>query len=172
MAEEQLWKGQSSQWKNAVPNAFLLIAIGVAVWLHRTYPWGGWAWVVVAVIAIYALGKWLVNKTTTYQLTTERLVTTRGILTKVTDTLELYRVRDLQTVQPLLLRMLGLENVHLFASDATTEVIIIDYLPASLHLGDQLRKAVEACREKKRVRALDVVNEDGPGGGADSTALS
>jgi uncharacterized membrane protein YdbT with pleckstrin-like domain len=171
MAEEQLWKGQSSQWKNAIPNAFLLIAIGVAAWLNATYPWGVWAWIGVAVIAIYVFGKWLVNKTTTYELTTERLVTKRGILTKVTDTLELYRVRDLQTVQPLMLRMLGLENIHLFASDATTEVIIIDYLPASLQLGDQLRKTVEACRERKRVRALDVVNEDNAGG-ADTTALS
>ena len=169
MAEEQLWKGQSSQWKNAIPNALLLIAIGVAVWLQMTYPWGKWAWIAVAVLAIQAFWKWLVNKTTTYELSTERLVTKRGILTKVTDTLELYRVRDLQTIQPLMLRMLGLENIHLFASDATTEVIIIDYLPASLQLGDILRKTVESCRERKRVRALDVVNED-HAGDHDSTA--
>jgi len=171
MSEEQLWKGQSSQWKNAGPNILLLLSIGIAAWLQSTQLWGKWAWIVVGVIAIVAFWNWLVNKTTTYELTTERLVTSRGILTKVTDTLELYRVRDLQTVQPLMLRMIGLENINLFASDATTEVMVIDYLPASLKLGDQLRKAVEACRERKRVRALDVVNEDGPGAG-DSSALS
>ena len=160
MAEEQIWKGHSSQWKNFNAYFLFLLTLGVAIWLHKTYPWGQWAYVVVGVVALWAFWRWLLIKTTTYELTTERLVTTRGVLTKVTDTLELYRVRDLQVVQPLLLRMLNLQNVHLLASDATTEALVIDYLPTNLNLGDQLRKAVEACREKKRVRAFDVVSED------------
>jgi uncharacterized membrane protein YdbT with pleckstrin-like domain len=166
MAEETIWRGHSSQLKNVGAYALLVISLGIAIWLHQTYPWGGWAYLVVALFALWALWKWLVVKTMSYELTTERLITTRGILTKVTDTLELYRVRDLQTVQPLLLRMMGLENIHLLASDATTEAIVIDYLPANLKLGEQLRKAVEVCREKKRVRALDIVTEEGQEGGS------
>lgn len=161
MAEEQIWKGQSSHWKNIGTYFLFILSLGVAVWLHLSYPWGKWAYGFVGAAALAALWQWIVIKTTTYELTTERLVTKRGILTKVTDTLELYRVRDLQIVQPLTLRVLGLENVSLFASDATTEAIVIDYLPADLKLGDKLRVAVEACREKKRVRSLDMVNEDG-----------
>lgn len=168
MSEEQIWKGHSSQWKNFVSYVFLLITLGVAIWLHQTQPWGMWAYIAPGIMAIWAFARWLMIKTTTYQLTTERFVTTRGILTKVTDTLELYRVRDLQIVQPLLLRMVGLENVHLLASDATTETIVIDYLPASMALGEKLRVAVEACRERKRVRALDVVTEEGGDGSGGS----
>jgi uncharacterized membrane protein YdbT with pleckstrin-like domain len=167
MAEEQIWKGHSSLWKNLGSYVLLVITTAVAVWLHATQPWGAWAYIAVAVVALWALWKLIVIKATTYQLTTERLVTTRGIFTKVTDTLELYRVRDLQIVQPLALRILGLENIHLLASDATTEAIVIDYLPAKLHLGEKLRKAIEDCREKKRVRAYDVVTDEGgtPGEG-------
>jgi uncharacterized membrane protein YdbT with pleckstrin-like domain len=171
MAEEQIWKGHSSHWKNAGTYLLVIIALGVAIWLHQTQPeWGHYAYIAPAIFAVWALWKWLLLRSTTYTLTTERFVTTKGILTKVTDTLELYRVRDLQIVQPLLLRMLGLENVLLFASDATTEVHVLDYLPASLQIGEKLRKAVEDCRERKRVRAFDVVSEEGPDAG--SGALS
>jgi len=167
MPEEQIWKGHSSQWKNAGSYVLLLIALGVAIWLHQTQPeWGHYAYIAPAIFALWALWKWLVIKSTTYALTTERFVTTRGILTKVTDTLELYRVRDLQIVQPLFLRIVGLENVILFASDATTEAYVIDYLPSSLQIGEKLRKAVEDCRERKRVRAFDVVTEEGGDAGA------
>lgn len=162
MPEEQIWKGHSSQWKNIGSYVLLLLTLGIAIWLHQTQPdWGHWTYIVPAFFALWAFWKWLLIKTTTYTLTTERFMTARGILTKVTDTLELYRVRDLQIVQPLFQRIVGLENVLLFASDATTEAVVIDYLPADLHLGEKLRKAVEDCRERKRVRAFDVVTEEG-----------
>ncbi len=162
MPEEPIWKGHSSQWKNASSYILVLLSLGVAIWLHQTQlDWGHWAYIVPAVFALWALWKMILIKSTTYTLSTERLVTSKGILTKVTDTLELYRVRDLQIVQPLMLRMLGLENVHMLASDATTETFVLDYMPANLQLGEKLRKAVEDCREKKRVRSFESVNEDG-----------
>ena len=165
MTEEPIWKGHSSQWKNAGSYVLVIISLGVAIWLHQTQPeWGHWTYIVPALFAIWALWRLLLIKSTVYTLTTERLVTTKGILTKVTDTLELYRIRDLQIVQPFTLRLLGLENVHLLASDATTESFVLDYMPANLHLGEKLRKAVEDCREKKRVRSFESVNEEGSEG--------
>ena len=44
--------------------------------------------------------------------------------------------------------------------------LVIDYLPVSLGLGEMFRSWVEKCREAKRVRAFDVVN-DSPGAGGD-----
>lgn len=161
MPEEQIWKGHSSQWKNASAHFLTVVTLGIAIWLHQTQPWGKWAYIVPAIFALVSLWKYIVVHSTAYELTNERFIITRGILTKVTDTLELYRVRDMQVVQPLILRLVGLENILLFANDATTDSIVLDYIPSNLKLGDKLRKAVEECREKKRVRALDVVNEDG-----------
>ena len=161
MPEEQIWKGHSSQWKNATAHLLTVVSLGAAIWLHQTQPWGQWAYIAPGIFALASLWKWIVVRSTAYELTNERFIITKGILTKITDTLELYRVRDMQVVQPLALRLVGLENIHLFANDATTDSIILDYIPTQLKLGDKLRKAVEDCREKKRVRTLDVVNEEG-----------
>lgn len=165
MPEEIIWKGTSSHWKNVnAYTAFILsILIATGLFLQDMGPWG---FVLVVLTGIWAFWKWLVNRTTEYQLTTERLVTTRGILTKVTDNLELYRVRDQQVIQPFTLRLLGLHNIHIITTDSSTAEAILDYMPTSLNLGDQLRKHVEACREAKRVRAIDVTSEvpgDHPG---------
>lgn len=158
MPEETLWKGTSSQWKNLGPYAVFVLVLALCIWLqwwqHVT-----WSFFLLIPVAVWVFWKWLVVKTTVYSLTTERLVTAHGILTKVTNTLELYRVRDLQMVQPLLLRFLKLQNVHVFATDATSPSTTLDYLPTADDLGERLRKSVEECRALKRVRALDVVNE-------------
>lgn len=172
MAEETIWKGTSSQWKNFNVYALTVIVAGVCGWLHwGRLQWSWWIFLAVAPLVVWSFSRWLVVKTTVYTLTNERLVTSHGILTKVTDTLELYRVRDLQIVQPLFLRILGLQNVHVYATDATTASMLLGYLPTADNLGERLRKSVEECRAAKRVRAMDVVNEsldpplgDGPVG--------
>jgi uncharacterized membrane protein YdbT with pleckstrin-like domain len=161
MPEEIIWKGTSSHWKNFKPYVLTLLSIpvcaGLHSWLHPKV--GPWIYGVAGIFALWALWNWLVIRSTTYELTSERLITTSGILTKVTNTLELYRVRDMQVVQPLLQRIVGMQNVHVITSDASTPEIILDFMKTNLELGEKLRKSVEACREAKRVRSMDVVNE-------------
>ncbi len=148
MSEQTLWSGTSSQWKNFGPFLACLLLVPI--------PW-----------AIY---RWLVVKTTTYTLTTERLLTARGVLNRTTDSLELYRVRDFEVSEPFLQRMLGLKTVALVTGDSTSPRILIDYIPASLALQDKIRAQVEECRMRKRVRTVDV--EDGADSSGDGGALS
>jgi uncharacterized membrane protein YdbT with pleckstrin-like domain len=171
MDEEPIWKGTSSQWKNFKQFVLVIIVLAVCVWLHKWKAVSPWIYLLVVPPFIWAFWRWLTVKTTFYALTSERLVTTHGILTKVTDTLELYRVRDLRIVQPLFLRMLGLQNVQIITTDATTDSIVLDYLPTADDLGERLRKSVEDCRDAKRVRAMDIVNEN-PGDQGGDNALS
>src|SRR5690606_20962644 len=127
-----------------------------------------WAFVLcILIIPIpWAIYRWLVVKTTTYRLTTERLLTEHGILNKTTDTLELYRVRDMQTTAPFIQRMFGLQSIRLLTADTSTPSIVLDFIPASVGLPDKFRTQVEESRLRKRVRTLDV--DDGtPGDGAD-----
>ena len=138
MPEQTLWSGTSSQWKNIGPFLLCLLVIPI--------PW--------------ALYRWLVVKTTTYKLTTERLLTERGIFNKVTDSLELYRVHDFEMSQPFFQRILGLKTIALVSGDTTSPRILIDYIPASLNLQDIIRKQVEECRMRKRVRTVDVEGGD------------
>jgi uncharacterized membrane protein YdbT with pleckstrin-like domain len=139
MSEENIWSGTSSQLKNFW--AFVLCLLVIPI------PW-----------TIY---RWLVVKTTTYRLTSERLLTTRGIFSTVTDTLELYRVRDLEMTQTFWQRLFGLQNIVLLTADESSPRIVIDFIPSELGLSDKIRAAVEACRLAKRVRTVDM--EDDPG---------
>jgi len=143
MSEQTLWRGSSSQVINFWPFVSCLLVLPI--------PW-----------AIY---RWLVVKTTTYELTTERLITERGILNKTKDTLELYRVRDLQVTQPFWIRLFGLENIHLMTADTSSPCIILDCVAKDLALPDKFRVQVEATRMAKRVRTVDI-DDDGHGAGA------
>ena len=87
---------------------------------------------------------------------TERFKVTEGIFSKVTDTLELYRVKDLETRQPFLYRLVGIENVQLNTSDASSPFVVIDAIPSAVGLGDKVRNQVEAIRTQKGVREIDV----------------
>ena len=100
-----------------------------------------------AIVPIFiALARFLQTKNKVYELTTERLKITEGIFNKVTDTLELYRVKDLETRQPFWSRMCGLENVQVNTSDVSTPFVLLDAVPIKLRLGDKIRNAVENVR--------------------------
>jgi uncharacterized membrane protein YdbT with pleckstrin-like domain len=169
MTEDTIWKGTSSQWKNCGAFALLIASIPVSITLHlwlKDKGVGPWIYLLVLVAALWALWKWAQLKTTVFQLTNERLITTSGIFTKVTNMLELYRVRDLKTVQPLWLRVLGLQNIEIYTSDASTAGVSLQFVRSSLNLQDRLRQCVEACRLRKNVRMMDVVEEH-PGDAAE-----
>ena len=138
MAEETAWRGSSSQWKNL--GVFILCGL--------------FCWLIVPIFI--ALARYLQTKCKIYELTTERLKTTEGVFSKVTDTLELYRVKDLETRQPLLHRLVGIENIQINTSDVSTPFVMVEAIPSSVGFADKLRNQVEIIRTQKRVRELDV----------------
>ena len=138
MPEEMVWRGTSSQWKNF--GVFILCAF--------------FCWLIVPIFI--ALARYLQTKNKVYELTTERLKTTEGVFSKVTDTLELYRVKDLEKRQPFFYRLVGVENVALNTSDASSPFILIEASPSSVGLADKIRNQVEAVRAQKGVREIDV----------------
>jgi len=100
--------------------------------------------------------KWLKVRAREFRLTTERLLVTDGIFSKTTDTLELYRVKDLRMTQPFLSRFFGLENIELLTSDKSTPDLVIDFIPQTVQLGDKCRNQVEGCRAAKGTREIEV----------------
>ena len=71
-----------------------------------------------------ALARFLQTKNKIYELTTERLKITEGVFSKVTETLELYRVKDLETRRPFWERAFGVENVQVNTADASTQICL------------------------------------------------
>jgi len=163
MAEETVWRGTSSQVKNA--SAFLfcalclcaLILLFAILWHNESTRDFSPYILSPAIVPIFiALARFLQTKNKVYELTTERLKMTEGVFNKVTDTLELYRVKDLETRQPFWERAFGVENVQINTADVSTPFVLIDAVPKKIGLGDKIRNAVENVRMQKRVRELDI----------------
>ena len=139
MNETTIWTGTSSQVKNfwLFVACILVLPIPLAVWA------------------------WLKTKNRTFTLTTERLIIRSGVFNIATESLELYRVRDLQVLEPFWLRLWHLKNIHLITTDSTTPEIILDYIPCASDLGDKFRTQIEFSRQKKGVREMGIDIEHG-----------
>lgn len=165
--ETALWKGYTSQWVHFWFYFFCaLLAIGCLVGIPFS---AGFSALGLVVPLVMWAGRWWVTKTTVYELTSQRLRRTSGILNRTVDELELFRVKDYSMEQPLLLRMLNLGNLTLVTSDATTPTVALKAISNVQDVREKLRNAVQIERDRKRVRQLDVdetghESEVGPGG--------
>jgi len=134
--EEPIWEGRSSQWVNVIPFALCLLVIPIP----------------------YGIYRWLSVRCTTMEITTQRVRLARGILTKVYDDLEIYRVKDITLTQPLLQRLVGLGTVTLLTSDSTHPELDLRAIHDPLAVRDVLREQVEIMRRERGVRELDVAD--------------
>src|SRR5215475_927908 len=137
-AEEIVWRGTSSQWKNF--GVYLLCGL--------------FCWLIIPIF--FALVYYLRTRCKVFELTTQRFKITSGVFTKTTETLELYRVKDIETRQPFLSRLVGIENVQMTTSDASSPIVLVDAVPSSVGFADKLRNQVEMIRQQKRVREIDI----------------
>lgn len=151
--EASLWTGGPSQLTGF--KTYIACGLGVAasIALAFLFPPLGLLGVVPLLIALWT---WLEISNTRYELTTERLRFTRGVLSRKTDEMELYRVKDLQMLQPLLYRIFGLASLELESSDKTTPKVLIPAIAGAVELRETIRKCVELCRQRRGVREMDV----------------
>src|ERR1700677_4160694 len=111
MAEETVWTGSASQYKNL--GAYVLCAVIAVIVVTGCYllKLPGIIMLLALVPVAYAFWKWLLLNSHSYKLTTERLLTTIGVFSKTTETLELYRVKDMRCRQSFFERLAGLEKI-------------------------------------------------------------
>jgi uncharacterized membrane protein YdbT with pleckstrin-like domain len=164
MEEKTIWSGTSSQLVNLgrymLSLLVLLLLLLVTVWLWpKITNWGTLAIVVSVVLLLlpllYALGQWLRVISIHYELTTERIKLVTGILSKKTDTMELYRVKDFTLFEPFFYRLFKLGNILITTSDQTTPRLSLPAIRGARKLLDELRRSVEARRDLKGVREMD-----------------
>ncbi len=164
MPEETVWRGSVSQWKNcgffAVQAVLAAAIIVIFAMTRRSAPemrnFSPYILILLAVPIFIAARRYLQTKCTIYEVTSERLKTTEGVLSKVTDTLEFYRIKDIESQQPFLYRLRGIENVQLNTSDASSPLVTIEAVPRRAGLADLIRNQVETIRQQKGVREVDV----------------
>ena len=153
MSEEtSLWKGSSSQWLNLGPfTAALIAAVGISVG-SLFFPPG---FIALIIPAAYMIWKYLVVRTSIFELTSERLRISTGILNQKIDEIELYRVKDSRMTRPWWMRLTGLASIVMETSDRSMPTLVIPAVPGGAEIRELLRKHVELQRDRKRVREMD-----------------
>jgi uncharacterized membrane protein YdbT with pleckstrin-like domain len=155
--ETVVWSGNPSQVTNLGVYIFcVLIAAAIVAAGVLIAPQAYWALIVPVLIAFW---KYLELKTFRYTVTTERVGLRRGILTKRTDSIELYRVKDTTVIEPFFLRIFGLSDIVLTSSDRTTPLIVLHAIPNGMDLREKIRANVERLRVQKSVREVDFAPE-------------
>lgn len=159
--EDATRRWRPSQWMNVAQYGLLLIA-AVTVGRFALAPPAAlpaWAGSIgqAAFAAIVLVGVWryLQTRLTTYTLSGEQLNVTRGVVHRVTDHLELYRIKDVRVTEPLWLRPMSLGHVWLHTSDKTSPILPVLAVKDPSVVAQQVRQRVELQREKKGVREFD-----------------
>lgn len=99
---------------------------------------------------------YLTVRVTEYTLFSSRLILQRGVLNKSTDTLQLYRVKDITIEEPLLLRLVNKGTIRLETSDKTHPTLRIEGISHPHEIAKQIGNLVETARRQKGVREVDV----------------
>jgi uncharacterized membrane protein YdbT with pleckstrin-like domain len=111
-----------------------------------------WQWIaVVLTLGIALFFYWLKSLATTYEITSQRVRIERGILSKIKDTIELFRIDHFDLHKPLGMRLAGHCLLHLRSSDASFETVIIYGIPNLEQLADTLRECSLRERTRRRV---------------------
>ena len=102
----------------------------------------------VIACALICVAYYVRSRRVFYRITTQRIKFERGILSKVQESLELFRIDHFELRKPLGSRLLGQSSLHLFSSDAELENFLIYGVPQLEELADELRE----CQLRERTR--------------------
>ena len=124
--------------------------------------WGLAALGLTGIAILILLWKWLENMNARYDLCRDRLIVRRGIFIKSIDEIELYRVKDVRLDFSLINQMAGIGTITTTSSDETTraEPLVLRHVEQAHQRREKLRDLVEAARQKRRVREIDMMHED------------
>jgi len=143
----------------------LLGIAGLAVLIGAGGDWGWYPLILTGVAVLIVLWKWIQNMAALYQVTSDRLIVKRGIIFKSIDEIELYRIKDVRMDFSLLNQWAGIGNICLGSSDETTRVgdLVMRNIEKAAPRREELRRLVDAARQRRGVREVDMVHEDLPG---------
>lgn len=165
------WHGRPSQFLN-LPRYLLAAVVAAApIWALvmppdlSGLPGGSNAWAPAALqytcfgllglLGLLLAYSWLSLRSISYRINDGSLEISKGILSRTTDLLELHRVRDISTVRPFALRLVGLGHIHLQTSDRSHPEVDILAQSGVMDLVRDLRAEVEQRRLRARVVGID-----------------
>jgi len=117
----------------------------------------------VAVSLLIVLWRWFENLAAKYEITEERLIIRRGIISKSIDEIELYRIKDIKIDFSLINQIAGIGRLTIASSDETTRAgdLVIAGIDRAQERRETLRRLVDAARQKRSVREIDMHEDAG-----------
>ena len=129
-----------------LPFLVLIAAAAVAIYLGAAVAYVVLGFVVLcAAVVVRYLAK---SKSVHFEITTQRIKLTSGMLSKVQESLELFRIDHFEFRQPLGMRLLGQSALHVYSSDAEISKFFIYAVPNLETLSEELR----TCQLRERQR--------------------
>ncbi len=150
--ENSFWKGSSSQWLNLGAYTVALVATGGLIVVGMLFPPVLFGLIVPVGYVVWC---YLSVRCQVFELTSERLRFTRGVINQNIDEIELYRIKDSQMIRPWWMRLTGLASIILATSDRSLPQLVIPAIRGGAELRELLRTQVELQRDRKRVRETD-----------------
>jgi len=131
-------------------------------WLRGTLL--GWLTLLLCLVGVgflIILVQWIRFLDVTYELTEDRLILRKGIFVKSIDEIELYRVKDVRMDFTLINQWAGIGTIGIDSSDETTRdgALVIPHIERAAERREEMRRLVDAARQKRRVRELDVSSD-------------
>jgi uncharacterized membrane protein YdbT with pleckstrin-like domain len=149
MEEKIVYRGCPSQIRNLGP--FLLAGILAGGVIGATIATANSIVLVALLLPLaYTVWKWLEIRHSQLTITDQRIIVTHGVLNKITNETELYRVRDTSVVEPLFLRLFGLGHIVVYTTDEQVATHYFKAYEKPQWVKDQIRNYAEICRQKKR----------------------
>jgi uncharacterized membrane protein YdbT with pleckstrin-like domain len=125
--------------------------------------WKAWFWsyVIAGVLSVVLIGLiWigilqLMRKSLRYKITERTIDYETGLLSRRIETLQLWRVQDIEFRQSLIQRMLGIAEIHVQTKDASDPDLVLRGLPASREVFEALKDAAELARQQRVVGLVE-----------------
>jgi membrane protein YdbS with pleckstrin-like domain len=135
-----------------------------AVVIYEGYPsWKEWFWsyVFAGVLSVVLVGLvWMLvlnlhRKNKRYRITDRTIDYEVGVFSKRVETLQLWRVQDIEFRQSFFHRLLGIATIHLITKDLMTPELSLRGLPASREIFDRLKDACDLSRQQRVIGVVE-----------------
>jgi len=119
---------------------------------HPAVIYSAWQWLaVICTLGIAYLFYWIRSIATSYEITTQRVRVERGILSKLKENVELFRIDHFDLHKPLGMRLVGHCVLHLRSSDTGFSTVRILGIRNLESLADTLRECSLRERTRRRI---------------------
>jgi len=133
-----------------VGQVFLLVLISAVSVYFQVFP-GLFLLILPFSIMMYRILYWRLVR---YEISPQQIKYSRGVFQRRIDFLEMYRIKDFDQRQSLVMNMLGIMHIRLMTSDISHPILEMKGIPKS-NIADVLRDLIEQSRRENRVYAID-----------------